>query len=113
MIWKIIPRPDHEKQSPGVIEVFKNYLPIKIKGITAEIQEKWGQQQKICDWCQDETRLSFRTKLGRKITLKGVKPEPIFQWHYDYYYVDGLISPLNGFFSMNVLILIGTGLKNI
>ena len=91
-----VPRPYHEKQNQGVISVFKEHLPIRIKGITQEIKEKWGQEQKICYWCQDETRLGFRTELGRKITLKGVKPEQLLQWHYEYYYIYGLISPING-----------------
>ncbi len=32
---------------------------------------------------------------GKKITLKGVKPQPTLQWHYDYYYLYGLIEPIN------------------
>ncbi len=28
--------------------------------------------------------------------MKGVKPQQIFQWHYDYYYIYGLIEPIGG-----------------
>ncbi|HEY9705060.1 MAG TPA: IS630 family transposase [Allocoleopsis sp.] len=91
-----VPRPYHEYQIEGVIEVFKKYLPIRIKGIISEIKEKWGNMKNICYWCQDETRLGFRTELGRKITLKGVKPEQELQWHYNYYYLYGLIEVKNG-----------------
>lgn len=91
-----VPRPYHEYQNEGVISVFKEYLPIRLKGIIAQIKEKWGDTKNICYWCQDETRLGFRTELGRKITLKGVKPEQELQWHYDYYYLYGLIEVQNG-----------------
>lgn len=66
---------------------------------------------KISYWCQDETRLGYRTESGewlsgeasspvykprRKITKAGVKPKQILQWHYSYYYMYGLVDPLNG-----------------
>jgi transposase len=91
-----VPRPYHEAQTEGVIEVFKKYLPIKLEGLIAEIREKLGNDYKIAYWCQDETRLGFPTEMGRKITGKGVKPEQNFQWHYDYYYIYGLVEPLKG-----------------
>ncbi|MGF1490681.1 MAG: IS630 family transposase [Prochloraceae cyanobacterium] len=91
-----IPRPFHEKQEPGVIEVFKNYLPTLIKGIIHEFKDKIGHKSKISYWCQDEARLGFRTLSGKKITLKGVKPKQLLQWHYTYYYVYGLVEPISG-----------------
>lgn len=91
-----VPRPCHEKQKSGVIEVFKQYLPERIKGIVGEIRDKWGNNRDIIYWCQDETRLGFRTELGQKITLKGVKPKQTLQWHYSYYYIYGLVAPVDG-----------------
>ena len=91
-----VPRPCHEKQVLGVIEVFKDYLPKRLEGLKNHIKEKWGPNQKITYWCQDETRLGWRTELGKKITLKGVKPLQTLQWHYDYYYIYGLIEPVGG-----------------
>lgn len=91
-----VPRPRHEKQVPGVVEVFKEYLPVRLKGLKDDIQAKWGKTRKIAYWCQDETRLGFRTELGKKITRKGVKPQQDFQWHYDYYYIYGLVEPVRG-----------------
>ncbi len=91
-----VPRPIHEKQQPGVIEVFKQYLPERIKGIVGEIRDKWGNNRDIIYWCQDETRLGFRTELGQKITLKGVQPKQTLQWHYSYYYIYGLVAPVDG-----------------
>lgn len=91
-----VPRPSHTKQSPGVIQVFKDYLPIKLKGIIDDFRAKRSDKQKIAYWCQDETKLGFRTISGKKLTLKGVKPEQIIQWHYDYYYLYGLVEPMGG-----------------
>lgn len=91
-----VARPIHEKQQPGIITAFKNHFPERIKGLINEIREKWGMKPKISYWCQDETRLGYRTESGRKITQAGVKPKQILQWHYSYYYMYGLVDPLNG-----------------
>lgn len=91
-----VPRPYHEKQQPGVIQVFRDYFPERIKGLIAEIREKQAGNLQITYWFQDETRLGFRTETGKKITLKGVKPQQLLQWHYKYYYVYGLVEPLSG-----------------
>jgi transposase len=91
-----VARPQHEKQAPGVIEVFKEYLPQRIKGIVNQISDQEIANKNIVYWCQDETRVGFRTETGRKITLKGVKPQQRLQWHYDYYYIYGLIDPITG-----------------
>ena len=91
-----VPRPCHEKQQPGIISAFKQHLATRIRGIIDEIRYIWKDQRNISYWCQDETRLGFRTELGRKITLKGIKPKQEFQWHYNYYYMYGLIEPITG-----------------
>ena len=36
-----VPRPTHEKQQSGVIEVVKNHFPDRIKGLIPEIRDKW------------------------------------------------------------------------
>ena len=59
----------------GVVEAFWEFLPKRIEGLIREIRSKQGQKPDIFDWCQDETRVGFRSESGRKITLKGVKPE--------------------------------------
>ncbi len=91
-----VPRPIHEKQKPGVIEAFKNYFPIRIKGLMNEIREKYGANRPISYWFQDETRLGYRTESGSKITRVGVKPKQILQGHYSYYYIYGLVNPIKG-----------------
>ncbi|PSO54454.1 MAG: transposase, partial [Cyanobacteria bacterium QH_10_48_56] len=50
----------------------------------------------ITSCCQDETRLGFRTESGQKITLKGVKLQQTLQWHYNSYYLYGLVEPVGG-----------------
>ena len=64
-------------------------MPTKIEGIVQQIKNKQIEQPNIAYWCQDETRIGFRTESGKKITLKGVKPILVLQWHYDYYYIYG------------------------
>ncbi len=91
-----VPRPSHEKQQPGVIEVFRNYFPERIKGLISEIKDKWGTNPNITYWFQDESRFGFRTESGRKITRAGIQPKQIFQWHYSYYYIYGLVNPVEG-----------------
>jgi transposase len=91
-----VARPIHEKQQPGIIAAFKNYFPDRIKGLINEIREKKGNQLTISYWFQDETRLGYRTESSQKITRAGVKPQQIFQWHYSYYYLYGLVDPLKG-----------------
>jgi transposase len=91
-----VPRPVHEKQSVGVVEAFQKFLPSRIKGIIREIRGKWLDKREITYWCQDETRIGFRTGSGKKITLKGVKSQQTLQWHYDYYNIYGLIEPIGG-----------------
>ena len=70
-----VPRPRHEKQQPGVIEAFKAYLPERIKGLIKDMRDKKQDNRDVTYWFQDETRLGFRTESGKKITLKGIKPE--------------------------------------
>ena len=91
-----VPRPHHEYQQSGVVEVFRQHFPIRLQGVMAEIRKQWGPEVPITYWCQDETRLGFRTNLGRQITGQGIKPRQLLQWHYDYYYLYGLVAPLTG-----------------
>lgn len=90
------PRPTHEKQAVGVVEAFQKFLPQRIEGIVQDIRVKRLDNREIAYWCQDETRIDFRTESGKKITLKGVKPQHTLQWHYDYYYIYGLVEPIGG-----------------
>lgn len=91
-----VPRPRHEKQQLGVIKVFKDYFPDRIRGLINNTKAKKQDNRNIIYWFQDETRLGFRTESGRKITLKGVKPQQVLQWHYNYYYLYGLVEPVGG-----------------
>ena len=90
------PRPTHEKQAVGVVEAFQKFLPRRIEGIVRDIRAKRLDNREIAYWCQDETRIGFRTESGKRITLKGVKPQQTLQWYYDYYYIYGLVEPIGG-----------------
>ncbi|PSO73225.1 MAG: hypothetical protein BRC37_09995 [Cyanobacteria bacterium QH_3_48_40] len=68
----------------------------RIKGLIGENREKWGDHRDLAYWYQDEARLGFRTESGQKITLKGVKPQQTLQWHYNSYYIYGLVEPVGG-----------------
>ena len=40
--------------------------------------------------------MGYRTEYDHKITRVGVKPKQILQWHYSYYYIYGLVDPVEG-----------------
>ena len=63
-----VPRPTHEKQAVGVVKAFWEFLPKRIEGLIKEIRSKQSRKTDIFYWCQDETRVGFRTESGRKIT---------------------------------------------
>jgi len=90
------PRPRHIKQTPGVIEAFKNELPNLLKSAVERIRGWFSTQKKVIFWCQDETRLGLMTLSGRRLTGKGVKPIQSEQWEYKYFWLYGLIEPLSG-----------------
>jgi len=91
-----VPRPQHEYQQPGVVEVFRQHFPTRVQGVITKIKKQWGGEVPITYWCQDETRLGFRTNLTRQITRQGTKPQQVLQWHYHYYYLYGLVAPVTG-----------------
>ena len=68
-----VARPIHEKQQPGIITAFKNHFSDRITGLINDIREEWGNKLAISYWCQDETRVGYRTESGQKITRAGVK----------------------------------------
>jgi transposase len=47
-------------------------------------------------WSQDETRLGLQTTIGKRITLRGVKPEQPFQWPRQAIWLYGVVEPLTG-----------------
>lgn len=56
----------------------------------------FGQGQAVRYWCQDESRFGLKTLTGRRITLKGVKPQGAVQWHRQAFYLYGVVEPLTG-----------------
>jgi len=64
-------RPISEKQNPEMVEDFKENLSNPLNEIIKPCLEKYEQ---IRYWVQDESRLSTKTWLRRRITKRGVKP---------------------------------------
>lgn len=64
-------RPVSEKQNPEMIADFKENLSNQLNEIVKPCLEKYEQ---IRYWVQDESRLSTKTWLRRRITKRGVKP---------------------------------------
>jgi len=66
-----VARPFSEKQNPGMVEDFKENLSKSLKDIVKPCLEKY---ETVRYWVQDESRLSIKTWLRRRITRRGVKP---------------------------------------
>jgi len=47
-------------------------------------------------WCEDETRIGLITLWARKLTAKGIQPERIEQWCFDYLWLYGMVEPKTG-----------------
>jgi transposase len=66
-----VARPFSEKQNPAMVEDFKENLSKPLIEIVKPCIEKYKQ---VRYWVQDETRISLKTGLRRRITRRGVKP---------------------------------------
>lgn len=91
-----VPRPRHIRQKPGASEEFRKNLPQKLKTEKEKIKRRWEYKRKLRFWNGDETRIGMKTKMGKVITLKGVKPIGNHQWEFKNYYVYGAIEPETG-----------------
>ena len=56
----------------------------------------FGQGRQVRYFCQDESRFGLKTLLGRRITLKGVKPIMPVQWLRDNFWLYGAVEPATG-----------------
>ena len=56
----------------------------------------FGQSRRVRYFCQDESRFGLKTLLGRRITLKGVKPTMSVQWQRDNFWLYGAVEPATG-----------------
>lgn len=56
----------------------------------------FGQGRRVRYFCQDESRFGLKTLLGRRITLKGVKPLMPVQWQRDNFWLYGAVEPMTG-----------------
>ena len=56
----------------------------------------FGLSGQVRFFCQDETRLGLKTMSGRKITVKGIKPQGRVQWQFKATYLYGIVEPSTG-----------------
>ena len=91
-----VPRPQHIKQTHGIIEEFKNQLGELLKYSVERIRAWYNCEKTVRFWCQDETRAGLMTSPSRRITLKGVKPRQSEKWEFKSFWLYGLIEPISG-----------------
>ena len=60
------------------------------------MEKHLGQARRVRYFCQDESRFGLKTVLGRRITLKGVKPVMPVQWQRDNFWLYGAVEPATG-----------------
>lgn len=64
--------------------------------IKNEIENKKHKYNSINIYFQDESRFGLLTTVGRRLTLKGVKPICPYQHKFEYTYLFGAFSPVTG-----------------
>lgn len=60
------------------------------------IAEKTGRYESVNLYCEDEARFGLFTYVGKGLTARGVKPICPFQQVFQYTYLFGAYSPING-----------------
>ena len=66
-----VARPFSENHNPAMVEDFKKNLSKPLNEIVKPCIEKYGR---VRYWVQDETRLSLKTWLRKRITRRGIRP---------------------------------------
>ena len=51
----------------------------------------FAQGRQVRYFCQDESRFGLKSLLGRRITLRGVKPVMPVQWQRDNFWLYGAV----------------------
>jgi transposase len=94
-----IQRPFNIKRDEVAVEEFKEKFQGELNKINLFINQESDKELKI--FFQDESRFGLITNLGRKLTLRGIKPIGLHQFVFQNTYYYGAIEPLNGdsFFS--------------
>ena len=77
-----VPRPQHIKQTPGIIEGFTHQLGELLKSSVERIRAWYNCEKTVRFWCQDETRVGLMTRSSRRLTLQGVKPRQSQKWEF-------------------------------
>lgn len=63
-----------------------SYFAVGVLGLTGQVRF----------FCGDETRIGLKTISGRKITVRGVKPQGKVQWQFQATYLYGIVEPATG-----------------
>ena len=91
-----VARPRSNKQNTEAVARFIEQLPEQVNTLLAEAGQSGKRWEKLCYWCQDETRLGLPTISGKKLTLKGIKPVGVKQWKFEYFYLYGAVELASG-----------------
>jgi len=84
------PRPSHIKKNEEEVRSFKESFSDKISEITCNTHIK------VKIFSYDETRLGLITSLGKRITLRGVRPVGLIQRIFENYYIYGAADVSDG-----------------
>ena len=64
--------------------------------MSSAISDKQSDAQRVCLFCEDETRYGTIQDTYRRITAPGVKPVAKVDWTYEATYLYGAVEPLTG-----------------
>jgi len=84
------PRPSHIKKNEEEVREFKESLPDKISEIT------YNNHMDVKIFSYDETGFGLITSLGKRITLRGVRPVGLIQRTFENYYIYGAADVADG-----------------
>jgi len=85
-----VPRPSHIKKNEDEVRSFKESFPDKISEIT------YNNDMKVRIFSYGETRFGLITSLGKRITLRGVRPAGLIQRTFQNYYIYGAADVSDG-----------------
>jgi transposase len=84
------PRPSHIKKNEEQVREFKESFPEQLSEII------YNNDKTVKIFSYDETRFGLITSLGKRITLRGVRPAGLIQRTFQNYYIYGAADVLDG-----------------
>jgi hypothetical protein len=93
---KVSRRSSEKKDEQAAID-FKNTLKELLKmACWLESMTPNPAKKGVKYWCQDETRIGFKTIERKRITALGVKPKGKLTWNFKAFYLYGAVAPKTG-----------------